>query len=262
MKFSFFISLSLKDFRNITSAVETGTHKKLIVVRRRAKDIRIPYRSLGWGASTSATEPTGFPGRSYDTSLLVKYEHHVARYLWFSEERGPKKKLKVVGHRLKLTSRVPQALSQQMESWVSRSGLSSLQRTSLTKIDTKLVSIFVERWHLEKSLFHMSFGEMNITLDDVSCLLHLPIRGVFWSPQDVTEEVVVELVVDYLGVSQSEAHAYVRSYIGFYYKLEWLYDLFVAYTVASSWAYATIAYLLMLVGSTIFADKTFTLVKT
>ncbi|KAI5423602.1 hypothetical protein KIW84_046510 [Lathyrus oleraceus] len=79
----------------------------------------------------------------------------------------------------------------------------------------------------------MSFGEMSITLDDVSCLLHLPIRGVFWSPQDVTKEVVVELAVDYLGVSQ----------------------------VASSWAYATRAYLLMLVGSTIFADKTFTLVE-
>ncbi|KAI5390400.1 hypothetical protein KIW84_075643 [Lathyrus oleraceus] len=35
----------------------------------------------------------------------------------------------------------------------------------------------------------MSFGEMSITLDDVSCLFHFPIRGVFWSPQDVTEEI-------------------------------------------------------------------------
>ncbi|XP_050888607.1 protein MAIN-LIKE 1 [Lathyrus oleraceus] len=92
-----------------------------------------------------------------------------------------------------------------MESWVSRSGLSSLQRTSLNKIDTNLVSAFVERWHLETSSFHMLFGEMSITLDDVSCLLHLPIRGIFWSPQDVTEEVAVELAVDYLGVSQGEA---------------------------------------------------------
>ncbi|KAI5405223.1 hypothetical protein KIW84_052121 [Lathyrus oleraceus] len=107
----------------------------------------------------------------------------------------------------------------------------------------------------------MSFGELSITLDDVSCLLHLPIRGIFWSPQDVTEEVAVELVVDYLGVSQGEAQSHVRSCRGSYYKLEWLYDLFVHHIAASSGAYATRAYLLMLVGSIIFADKTYTLVK-
>ncbi|KAI5426129.1 hypothetical protein KIW84_031812 [Lathyrus oleraceus] len=94
----------------------------------------------------------------------------------------------------------------------------------------------------------MPFGEMSITLDDVSCLLHLPIRGVFWSPQDVTEEVTVELAVDYLGVSQGEAQSHVRSCRGSYYKLEWLYDLFVQHRVASSWAYVTRAYLLMLVA--------------
>ncbi|XP_050919750.1 protein MAIN-LIKE 1-like [Lathyrus oleraceus] len=107
-----------------------------------------------------------------------------------------------------------------MESWVSRSGLASLQRTSLNKIDTNLVSAFVERWHLETSSFHMPFGEMSITLDDVACLLHLPIRGIFWSPQDVIEELAVELVVDYLGVSQGQAQSHVRSCRGSYYKLE------------------------------------------
>ncbi|KAI5420411.1 hypothetical protein KIW84_044270 [Lathyrus oleraceus] len=237
--------------------------RKSSVVRRRGADGRIPVRTLDRGASSSAAaaEPTGYPGGPYDTSLLVKYEHHVARHIWFGEERGPKKELKVAGHGLKLNSRVPLALPPQMESWVSRSGLASLQRTSLNKIDTNLVSAFVERWHLETSSFHMPFGEMSITLDDVACLLHLPIRGIFWSPQDVTEELAVELAVDYLGVSQSQAQSHVRSCRGSYYKLEWLYDIFVHHRAASSWAYATRAYLLMLVGSTIFADKTFTLVE-
>ncbi|XP_050888688.1 uncharacterized protein LOC127093828 [Lathyrus oleraceus] len=236
---------------------------KCSVVRRRGADGQIPVRTLDRGASSSAAaaEPTGYPGGPYDTSLLVKYEHHVARHIWFGEERGPKKELKVVGHGLKLTSRVPLALPPQMESWVSRSGLASLQRMSLNKIDTNLVSAFVERWHLETSSFHMPFGEMSITLDDVACLLHLPIRGIFWSPQDVTEELAVELAVDYLGVSQGQAQSHVRSCRGSYYKLEWLYDIFVHHRAASSWAYATRAYLLMLVGSTIFADKTFTLVE-
>ncbi|CAK8541819.1 unnamed protein product [Lathyrus sativus] len=147
--------------------------------------------------SASTTEPVGYPGGPYDTSLLVIYGHHIARHIWFGEERGLKKKLKVAGHGLKLIQRVPLQLPREMEGWISRSGLTSLQRTSLKKIDTNLVSAFAGRWHLETSSFHMSFGEMTITLDDVSCLLHLPIRGVLWSPQDINEG----LVIDYLGVS-------------------------------------------------------------
>ncbi|KAI5442858.1 hypothetical protein KIW84_011764 [Lathyrus oleraceus] len=88
------------------------------VVRRRGADGRIPVRTLDRGASSSAAEPAGHPGGPYDSSLLVKYEHHVARHLLFGEERGPKKESKVAGHGLKLTSRVPLVLPPQMESWV------------------------------------------------------------------------------------------------------------------------------------------------
>ncbi|CAK8561603.1 unnamed protein product [Lathyrus sativus] len=212
-------------------------------------------------ASASASEPVGYPGGPYDTSLLVRYEQHVAYRIWFGEERGSKKELKVAGHGVKLTQRVPLQLPREMESWISRPGLASLQRTSLTKIDTNLVSAFAERWHLETSSFHMSFGEMTITLDDVSCLLPLPIRGVFWNPPDISEALAVEWVVHYLGVSHRIAQQQVRECRGSYYKLEWLYDRFVEHRAASRWDYATRAYLLMLVGSTIFADKTFTLVE-
>lgn len=62
-------------------------------------------------------------------------------------------------------------------------------------------------------------------------------------------------------MSRSEAQAHVRIYRDSYYKLEWLYGLFIARRVASSWAYATRTYLLMLVDFTIFIDKTFTLVE-
>lgn len=72
----------------------------------------------------------------------------------------------------------------------------------------------------------MTFCETSITLDDVSCLFHLPIMGVFWTPQDVIEEIVVELYVDYLGVARSEATPHVHTYRGAYYKLEWFHDLF------------------------------------
>ncbi|MCI36315.1 serine/threonine-protein phosphatase 7 long form-like protein [Trifolium medium] len=49
-------------------------------------------------------------------------------------------------------------------------------------VDVNLLPAFVERWHAETSSFHMPFGEMAITLDDVSCLLHLHIWGEFYTP--------------------------------------------------------------------------------
>ncbi|XP_058767002.1 protein MAIN-LIKE 1-like [Vicia villosa] len=207
-------------------------------------------------------QPVGYPGGPSDLSLLVRYQDHVARRLWYGEKRGPKKELKVAGHGTKLQERVPQQLPPKIEAIVTRSGLASLQRTSLTKIDVNLVSAFVERWHVETSSFHMPFGEMTITLDDVACLLHLPINGMFWYPDEhVTEQVAVDLGCELLGVDRHAMAVHVRSYRGAYYSLQWLYDRFVQYRAAGSWTYATRAYLMMLVGSTIFADKTFTLVE-
>ncbi|XP_058758756.1 protein MAIN-LIKE 1-like [Vicia villosa] len=192
-------------------------------------------------------QPAGYPGGPSDLSLLVRYQDHVARRLWYGQERGPKKELKVAGHGTKLQDRVPQMLLPEIEVIVSGSGLASLQRTSLTKIDVNLVSAFVERWHVETSSFHMPFGEMTITLDDVASLLHLPIGGMFWYPHEhVTEEMVVDLGCEFLGVDRDVMAEHVRSCRGAYYSLQWLYDRFKEYRAAGSWAFATRAYLMML----------------
>jgi hypothetical protein len=34
-----------------------------------------------------------------------------------------------------------------------------------------------EKWHEETNNFHMPIGEMTVTLDDVTYLLHIPIEG-------------------------------------------------------------------------------------
>src|ERR1051325_8380613 len=62
-------------------------------------------------------------------------------------------------------------------------------------------------------------------------------------------------------VSRREATTQVRGNRGAYYKLEWLYDTFISHRALNNWAYATRAYLMMLAGCIIFADKTFTLVR-
>ncbi|XP_058722288.1 protein MAIN-LIKE 1-like [Vicia villosa] len=118
--------------------------------------------------------------------------------------------------------------------------------TSLARVDTHLLSTFVERWHPETSSFHKSFGKMTITLDDVSCLLHVPIRGELVDPDFVvTDYDAIHNVVELFGVSLSEASEEASS----------------QQRAANNFTGAMRAYMMLLLGCTIIADKTFTLVE-
>ncbi|KAJ1436009.1 Aminotransferase-like, plant mobile domain [Sesbania bispinosa] len=86
-----------------------------------------------------------------------------------------------------------------------------------------LLSGFAERWHRDTCSFHLSVGEMTITLDDVSSLLHLPVTSRFFSLPAIGKD-EANMMLGNLDV-------------------------------------AARAYLLHLVGCTIFADKSGTLVR-
>ena len=135
------------------------------------------------------------------------------------------------------------------------SGLGSLIGCSLETLDRGLVSAFVERWHIKTSSFHMPVGEMTITLDDVSCLLHLPITGAFYTYEAIDTYAVVEKLVDLLGVAAFEARAETHQCRGPYIRLRWLRDVYQSRCAALEWPQAARAYLLHLVGCTIFANK-------
>ncbi|XP_058759084.1 protein MAIN-LIKE 2-like [Vicia villosa] len=139
-------------------------------------------------APEAGPQHPGFLGGPSDTSLFTRYQDHVARHLWFGEERRPKTTLKVAAHDSKLIGWILHHLPRAMNDWLVASGLSSLSCTSLERVDTHLISAFVERWHPETSSFHMLFGEMTITLDDVLCLLHLSIRGELVDPDYVVTD--------------------------------------------------------------------------
>ncbi|XP_058775826.1 protein MAIN-LIKE 1-like [Vicia villosa] len=157
-------------------------------------------------APKAGSQHPGFHGGPSDTSLLTRYQDHVACHLWFGEERGPKTTLKVAAHGSKLIGWVSHSLPKVINDWLVGSGLSSLQHTSLSIVDTDILYAFVERWNPETSSFRMPFGEMTITLDDVSYLLHIPIRGELVDPDYVfTGYDAITLAVKLFGVLLSDA---------------------------------------------------------
>ncbi|MCI17449.1 serine/threonine-protein phosphatase 7 long form-like protein, partial [Trifolium medium] len=88
--------------------------------------------------------PAEFPGGPKDTSVLTSYKAHFARYVYEGY------------HRLTL--------------WPVNHGR-KMKQLDLEVPDEQR---FRERlWHEDTSSFHMPSEEITVTLDDVSCLLHL-----------------------------------------------------------------------------------------
>ncbi|XP_058784863.1 uncharacterized protein LOC131659728 [Vicia villosa] len=101
---------------------------------------------------------------------------------------------------------------------------------------------------------------MTITLDDVSCLLHVPIRGKLVDPDSVVTDCdAIHLTVELFGVSLSDATREASSVRDPYSKLDWLKQVFQQQRAADNFIGATRAYMMLLFGCTILADKTFTL---
>ncbi|XP_028111263.1 protein MAIN-LIKE 2-like [Camellia sinensis] len=110
---------------------------------------------------------------------------------------------------------------------IEQSGLSQLARFTYRFVKKLLISNFVERWQPETNAFHTTIGEMTLTLDNVSTILGLPIVGKSVSIPDVTDHHGVTLLVYGLGITERAAHE----------------------------ECAARAYLLFLLGCTLFSDK-------
>jgi len=78
-------------------------------------------------------------------------------------------------------------------------GFQWLQDTSYSQIDHVLCSAFVEKWQEETSCFHLPFGEVTVTLDDVSCLLHLHNNCMILSDRSTTRAEAIEMMIEHLG---------------------------------------------------------------
>ena len=113
-------------------------------------------------------------------------------------------------------------------------------------------------WDKETSCFHLPVGEVTIALNDVAFLLHLPITGVFHNFETLHVDEVVLLLIKLLEVSADEANAETVQFHGTYVWLSWLQDIYRSKCDVTHWNVAARAYMLHLLGYTLFANKSAT----
>ncbi|KAK9282668.1 hypothetical protein L1049_010888 [Liquidambar formosana] len=189
-------------------------------------------------------------GGPVDESLFISFRTHVATQIWVNRDyRGvmrPHCHAKIL--------EPPLALTQIIE----RTRLTPLVTCSFRWSHKALVTAFVERWQLETNTFHMPFGEITITLDNVATILGIPVIGKVVSCPKLDDAVAQDLLVSTLGVEDSDASLALRDVRGQSVKLSWLKTIFSnlgdAPTVEKT-TYAARAYLLYLLSSTLFTDK-------
>jgi len=108
------------------------------------------------------------------------------------------------------------------------------------------------------SSFQFPVGEVTITLDDVSSLLHLPVVGDLHAFQPLHMDDAVQMLVDLLMVYAEAAKAEIGQCRGPYIRLEWVRDIYECRCRAGHWTAAACAYLLHLLCCTLFANKSAT----
>ncbi|XP_028208299.1 uncharacterized protein LOC114391493 [Glycine soja] len=113
-----------------------------------------------------------------------------------------------------------------IEGLVAGTRLSPLIACSVDTDDRGLLSPLVERWHRETSSFHLPVGELTITLDDISSLLHLPVVGNLHAFQPLHVDDAVQMLVDLLMVSAESVRAEIAQCRGPYVRLQWVCDIY------------------------------------
>nr|XP_012568494.1 protein MAIN-LIKE 1-like [Cicer arietinum] len=188
-----------------------------------------------------------FPIGPYGLSVLKDYKHHIAVKVWNGQDR---RALKVVSNGKKQDKFIDirYVLLAQIYHWLTISELRHLQRCSLHIID-------------EISSFHLPFGEITITLDDVRGLLSISCYGEFFTPPaNVNEDLAIAAAIELL---EFDHEVVIETWTnrGALYSFEWLKYVFFKQLREGRYDCAARTYLLHLIGCTILADKIFTLVS-
>nr|GMD81429.1 serine/threonine-protein phosphatase 7 long form homolog [Ipomoea batatas] len=181
-----------------------------------------------------------------DDSVLYDQDKHVSCAVWEGQERGA---LRCHEHTSKLDRWM---LTEKQIELVKKAGFGHLRLIPAISLDNPLISALVERWRRETNTFHLTVGEMTVTLEDVAYLLGLPVDG---EPViGVTYTSCEAVRLKYLGKAPNSGYT-----SGGMVKLSWLKETFSFCPADASLEdieHHTRAYLLYLVGSTIFSTTT------
>ncbi|TKY46810.1 Serine/threonine-protein phosphatase 7 long form-like [Spatholobus suberectus] len=181
-----------------------------------------------------------------DGSVLYDQDKHVSTAVWDGQERGA---LRCHEH----TSKLDQwTLTHKQMELVEKAGFGYLRSIPAISLDNPLISALVERWRRETNTFHLNVGEMTVTLKDVALLLGLAIDG---EPViGITYTTCSSVCEKYLGRAPESGYT-----SGGMVKLSWLKEFFSRCPEDAPIEVIeqhTRAYLLYLVGSTIFSTTT------
>ncbi|XP_057455217.1 protein MAIN-LIKE 2-like isoform X2 [Lotus japonicus] len=178
-----------------------------------------------------------------DNCVLYDQDNHVSSAIWDGHERGV---LRCHEH----TSLLDQwKLTPIQIKLVEKAGFGYLRLLPAMSLDNALIAALVERWRRETNTFDLSVGELTITLEDVALLLGLaidgePVIGPISAPGSVCEKLLGRVPEDLNGGMAN---------------LTWLKEFFSECPEDASpeqTECCTRAYLLYLVGSTIFSTTT------
>ncbi|XP_070030448.1 protein MAIN-LIKE 2 [Nicotiana sylvestris] len=181
-----------------------------------------------------------------DDAVLYDQDKHVSSAIWEGQERSA---LRCHEHTSKLDQWM---LTEKQIELVKKAGFGYLRMIPAISLDNPLISALVERWRRETNTFHFTVGEMTVTLEDVAYLLGLPVDGeaVIGVTYTSCEAVCIRL----LGKAPDSGYT-----SGGMVKLSWLKETFSQCPEDASMEDVerhTRAYLLYLVGSTIFSTTT------
>ncbi|KAG9449885.1 hypothetical protein H6P81_009850 [Aristolochia fimbriata] len=178
-----------------------------------------------------------------DTPLLYDQDSHRSEAIWRGEDPGC---LECTEHFQTLRQ---WPVDERILSYIEVAGFSALYRVQWLRLDKSLITALVERWS-ETNTFHLANGEMTVTLEDVAVLLRLRVDGD--AVTGLTRGDWMELARVFLGVELSPG-----SFWGGRLSLSWIKGrfLFCLDDAPEEVIQQHVrAYLLHLVGATIFSD--------
>jgi len=152
--------------------------------------------------------------------------------IFFSQDRGKTPRVLNNAKRIiDLKESLPLEVDDMGWFWnvVKASGLYPLLQTNYGQVDHGLLIAFSKRWHSETSSFHLPVGEMTITLDDVSCLLHIPVGGNPLFHETLTTNQGTKYLVDYLGLDRAESATETESMNSARITYDWLLNIYTKY---------------------------------